>query len=186
MAALIALYSPAMQSGKTEVARTLQLTRGYKLVKFADPFKAFVRDLLVQGGATPEMAERMIEEGALKEKVIPSLGVSVRRMLQTLGSEWGRKSVHPDLWLSLARVKIERCLQAGVSVVVDDMRFPNEYEAILKLGGHPVKVVRTGTQPYTGHASEGLLESYPMTILQNNASLGELRACAERLPELLT
>lgn len=182
---LIALYSPVMQSGKSEITKVLQLARGYKLVKFADPFKAFIKDLLVQGGASPELAERMVEDGNLKERVIPSLGVNVRRMLQTAGSEWGRQTIHPDLWVNLARLKIERCLAAGVPVVVDDMRFPNEYEMILQLGGHPVKVVRTGTRPYQGHASEGLLEGYPMTVLENNSSLGELRACAEQLPELL-
>lgn len=185
-APLIALYSPVMQSGKSEVARTLQLTRGYKLVKFADPFRSFIRTLLVEGGATPEMAERMVEEGPLKEQPIPALGVNVRRMLQTAGSDWGRQMIHPDLWVTIAKAKIERCLQAGVPVVVDDLRFPNEYEMILGLGGHPVKVVRSGTRPYQGHASEGLLEAYPMTLLQNNSTLGELRACAEQLPELLT
>lgn len=185
-APLIALYSPVMQSGKSEVAKTLQLTRGYKLVKFADPFRSFIRSILVEGGASPEAAERMVEEGPLKEKPIPALGVNVRRMLQTAGSDWGRQLIHPDLWVTIAEAKIKRCLAAGVPVVVDDLRFPNEYEMVLRLGGYPVKVVRSGTQPYQGHASEGLLEGYPMTVLQNNSSLGELRACAERLPELLT
>lgn len=185
-AQLIALYSPVMQSGKSEVAKALQLSRGFKLVKFADPFRAFIRDILVQGGASPEMAERMVEEGALKERPIPALGVNVRRMLQTAGSDWGRQLIHPDLWVNLARIKIERTLAAGVPVVVDDLRFPNEYEMVLQMGGHPVKVVRTGTRPYQGHASEGLLEGYPMTVLENNSTLPELRACAERLPELLT
>lgn len=182
---LIALYAPTMQSGKSEVAKTLQLTRGFALVKFADPFKAFIKDLLVQGGATEPLAERMVE-GDLKERAIPSLGVSTRRMLQTMGSDWGRSTISPDLWVQVAKRKIEQNLQAGVPVVVDDMRFPNEYEMILQLGGHPVKVVRSGTRPYQGHASEGLLEGYPMTVLQNNSTLGELRACAEQLPELLT
>lgn len=183
---LIALYSPVMQSGKSEIAKTLQLSRGFKLVKFADPFRSFIRDLLVQGGASPEAAERMVEEGALKERVIPGLGVSVRTMLQTAGSDWGRQRISPDLWVKLAEIKVKRTLEAGVPVVIDDLRFPNEYEMVLRLGGHPVKVVRSGTRPYQGHASEGLLEGYPMTVLQNNSSLGELRACAEQLPEILT
>lgn len=182
---LIALYAPRMQSGKSEVAKTLQLTRGFTLVKFADPFKAFIKDLLIQAGATEPLAQQMVE-GTLKERDIPGLGVSTRRMLQTLGSDWGRHLISPNLWVEVAKRKIEQNLAAGIPVVVDDMRFPNEYEMILQLGGSPVKVVRTGTQPYQGHASEGLLEGYPMTILQNNSTLGELRACAERLPELLT
>lgn len=182
---LIALYATRMQSGKSQVAKTLQLTRGFALVKFADPFKVFIKDLLIQGGATEPLAERMVE-GDLKERDIPGLGVSTRRMLQTLGSDWGRQLISPALWVEIAKRKIEQNLAAGTPVVVDDMRFPNEYEMILQLGGHPVKVVRTGTQPYQGHASEGLLEGYPMTVLHNSGTLSELRACAETLPEVLT
>jgi len=69
--------------------------------------------------------------------------------------------------------------------IVDDLRFPNEYERIIQLGGYPVKVDRPGTAPYTAHPSEGLLEHYPMPLINNNSTIAELRACAERLPELL-
>lgn len=183
---LIALYSPVMQSGKSEVANTLQLSRGFKLVKLADPFKAFVRDLLVAGGAPPPAAERMIENGDLKEQPIPALGgVSVRRMMQTLGSDWGRNTIHPDLWVSIAERKIKECFDCGVSVVIDDLRFPNEYEAVIRCGGTPIRVTRPGTKPYTGHPSEGLLDSYPMMELVNSGTLDELRACASQLPELV-
>ena len=133
---LIALYSSSMQSGKSTVAETLQLSRGYKLVKFADPFKTFIKDLLIAGGAPPPAAERMVEDGTLKEKPIPGLGgVTVRRMLQTLGSEWGRDQIDSDLWVKLLARKVQECFDCGVSVVVDDLRFPNEYEGILKMGG---------------------------------------------------
>lgn len=183
---LIGLYSRSMQSGKSEVAATLQLHRGYRLVKFADPFKAFVRDLLVAGGASPAAASRMIEEGKLKEHPIPGLGgATVRKILQTLGSDWGRETIHPDIWVKLAHRKVEECLDAGVSVVMDDLRFPNEYEMLIQLGGTPVRVTRPGTQPHSAHQSEGLLESYPMLELQNNGTLPQLRACAEGLPELI-
>lgn len=183
---LIALYSPVMQSGKSEVANTLQLSRGFRLVKFADPFKAFVRDLLVSGGASPSAAERMVEDGGLKEKPIATLGgVTVRRMLQTLGSDWGRNLIHPDLWLSVARRRVEEAWACGQSVVIDDLRFPNEYEAVIQLGGTPVRVIRPGRAAYAGHASEGQLDSYPMLELTNNGTLAQLRACAETLPELI-
>jgi len=180
---LIALYAPVMQSGKTEIARTLQLTRGYALVKFADPFKASVVEYLVRGGATQELAEQLVEDGNLKERVIPGLGVSVRQILQTFGS--AGRAVHPDFWVRQAVSQIERHFQVGTPVVVDDMRFPNEYEALIDLGGYPVRVNRPGSLPYTAHPSEGLLEQYPMFRLDNAGSLGQLRNTAEHLPELL-
>lgn len=179
---LIALYAPMMKSGKTEIAKVLQLQHGFKTVKFADPFKEMIEGLLRKGGATPALVERMID-GDLKEQPIPNLGVSVRVMTQQLGS-WGR-AVHPDFWVNLATPTIHDYLQAGFNVVVDDLRFPNEYEAILRMGGHPVRVSRPGNQAYTSHPSEGLLEGYPMTTVENNGSLEQLWACASQLPGLL-
>lgn len=179
---LIALYSPVMQSGKTQVGRVLTAFHDFQCVKFADPFKAQIRDLLRQGGAQDGLIERMME-GDLKEVPIPTLGVSVRQMTQQLGS-WGR-SIHPDFWVNLATPRIQQFLDNGVSVVVDDLRFPNEYEAMIRMGGYPVRVYRQGTQPYSEHPSEGLLEGYPMPTLENNGTLAQLRACAEELPRLL-
>lgn len=182
---LIALYAPVMQSGKTQIANVLQLSHDFRLVKFADPFKQFIKELLMQGGATEPMAQRMVE-GDLKEEPIAALGGrTVREMLQTMGSDWGRNTIHPDLWMSVAMRKVDANLQAGLSVVIDDLRFPNEYEAVAARGGHFVRVLRAGAPSYRGHASEGLLDSYPMNIFHNNADLAQLRLDAERLPGLL-
>jgi hypothetical protein len=181
---LIALYASSPQSGKSTVAQVLVQERGFRLVKLASPVKDFIKGLLIQGGATEPIAERMVE-GDLKEQVIPGLGVSTRRLLQTLGTDWGRNVIHPDIWVTIAAARIKENLAAGYSVVVDDMRFPNEYQMVLNAGGTCVKVDRSGTEAYAAHASEGLLDDYPMTVLQNNSTVGELRACARELPELL-
>ncbi len=85
----------------------------------------------------------------------------------------------------LTKLKCEQHLAAGMPVVIDDMRFPNEYEMVLQLGGCPVRVYREGTQPYSAHPSEGLLESYPMPTITNNGTVEQLWACARNLPELL-
>lgn len=182
-APLIALYSPVMQSGKSEVAKALVAHRGYHLVKFADPMKEILAGLYRKEGASEGLTYRMLE-GDLKEKAIPQVGRSARHMLQTLG-DWGR-GLHPDFWVNQAMRKVEDLNASGFPVVIDDLRYPNEYEAVILRGGYPVQVVRPGTKPYTAHRSEGLLDSYPMTVLENIGTLDELRACACRLPELLT
>lgn len=179
---LIALYAPAMQSGKTEIAKVLQLQHGFKVVKFADPFKHQVEMLLQDAGANEALIERLME-GDLKERPIPQVGVSVRQMTQQLGS-WGR-SIHRDFWVNLATPKVARYLNEGRSVVIDDLRFPNEYEAVIRMGGSPVRVFRPGAMAYNTHPSEGLLEGYPMTTVENSGRLDELWACASRLPDLL-
>jgi hypothetical protein len=42
----------------------------------------------------------------------------------TLGTEWGRDAVHPDLWVRLWAASGPRTSR----VVVEDVRFPNEVE----------------------------------------------------------
>lgn len=69
--------------------------------------------------------------------------------MQTLGTEWGRDLIHPSLW---TRAWMAR---AGSGLVVtDDCRFENEAEAVRRLGGHIIRVVRPGTDNWTTHVSE--------------------------------
>jgi len=181
---LISLYSPSMQSGKSVVANTLVADCDYHLVKFADPLKSMVREFLSMTGAPKPLIEEMLE-GSMKEKPIPGLGVSTRHLMQTLGTEWGRDQVHRDLWVNLTRHTIEQHGVLGHNVVIDDMRFPNELEMVTELGGHVVRVDRTGTSRYAGHTSEGLLDSYPMTTINNAGSKEELQAFSRTLPQIL-
>lgn len=181
---LISLYAPVMQSGKTEVAKVLCEQCGFKLVKFADPVKAMIREFLRLAGATEALIERMLE-GDLKEQAIPGLGRSTRHLLQTLGTDWGRNQVSQNVWAALTTKRIQDYLAVGQSVVVDDMRFPNELEAILGLGGVPVRVYRPGAPAYKEHPSEGLLDNCLMPTLLNDRTLGELRYKAQLLPQLL-
>lgn len=181
---LIALYSPVMQSGKSTIADVLVAERGYERVKFAGPMKAMIKAFLVAGGAPEDLAEEMLE-GNLKDRIIPGLGVSTRRLLQTIGTEWGQRIISPSLWVNMAMAAAARAGRQGKSVVIDDLRFPQEYEAVLMAGGYPVRVYREGTEPYAEHPSEGLLEGYPFYLVENNAGLSEIKACALQLPELL-
>lgn len=51
---------------------------------------------------------------------------SPRRVLQLLGSEWGRDLIHPDIWTMAARPRFEKVLQLGRRIVVNDARFDND------------------------------------------------------------
>lgn len=145
---LIGLYSSAPQSGKTTVATALE-HQGFTRVPFADPLKAMVVQFLQSLGYRHHEAQRLvyIDKGAK----IPQLGVTVRHLLQTLGTEWGRNCVAPDVWLKCwaASAKQHWC------VVVDDVRFPNEAHLIKSMGGQVWRIERPGLIDTTGHASEG-------------------------------
>ena len=180
---IIALYSSAPQAGKSEVAKALEST-GFKVLKFASPLKDMVRSLLRSTG----MGEVEIEyrlEGAHKDRPIPDLGGrSARYLMQTLGTEWGRGLVDDDLWVGLMLMRARLVTQAGFpGVVVDDMRFPNEYEVMKgSLGAKMVWVKRPGVVAKTDHKSEGLLDdkSFDIEIL-NQGQLSTLQQAAYAL-----
>jgi hypothetical protein len=179
---LIALTSPAMGSGKSVVAAHLVERHDFRLVKFAGPLKAMTRALLGEAGIRPSEIERMVE-GDLKETEIPGLGVTPRRLMQTIGTEWARRTLRDDeeFWVDMARVAVRHWLSLGVSVVIDDMRYVNEMEMVREFGGHCVRIVRPGVDVTVAHSSEGELDQFQMLRIQNNGTLGDLRRKADTL-----
>lgn len=155
---LICLYSSAPQSGKSTVAQVLT-DKGYRSLKFAAALKDMLRSLLRSVGYG-ELAIEEALEGVAKEVPVWSLGGKTpRELMQTLGTDWGRKLVSPDLWIDIMSMRVSSVLTQGLRVVVDDMRFPNEYEAMRALGATMVRVMRPNLPaPKTTHPSEGLLD----------------------------
>ena len=169
MSTLIGLYSPAPQSGKTTVAHVLQ-EYGYGRVPFAAPLKRMACEFLENLGYSAGEAARLVFND--KHEMIGELGVTVRHLLQTLGTEWARNCIHPEVWI--------RCWEAQASryerCVVDDLRFVNEYQAVRRRGGQVWLVTRPGVERSTDHASEGALDDAEFdAVIQNDGSLGDLR-----------
>ncbi|RUT86784.1 MULTISPECIES: hypothetical protein [unclassified Mesorhizobium] len=174
---IIGLYSPAPQSGKSEVAREL-VRYGFVRKGFADALKAMIRPLLATFGYAEGVIERMLY-GDKKEAVIPETGHSTRSLMQTLGTEWGRQVVHRDLW-----VRAVLNDRRPDMLVIDDVRFPSEYDAIRDEGGQVWKVLRPGQQPTNGHPSEGLLDDREFDeVIVND---GSLSALGEKVRNALT
>jgi hypothetical protein len=106
-------------------------------------------------------------DGALKETPADLLcGQTPRWAMQSLGTEWGRNLIGPDLWIRAWQAAVDR-VQAGQPVVADDVRFPNEVEAIRKRGGLVIRVVRPGVGVRVEHESESL-ECFPDMTLSND------------------
>ena len=53
--------------------------------------------------------------------------------MQTLGTEWGRECIGPEVWVDVWKSNVQKWLDGGLNVVVDDMRFPNEWDAVKAL-----------------------------------------------------
>lgn len=186
MPRLIGLYSPAPQSGKSSVAAYLT-SYGYRTVSFASPLKAMVRSFLAHAGYTHDQMDDLFGP-AKKEQILPELGVSPRHLLCTLGTEWGRECISPDVWLKCWQRNVKYYLDNDLPVVCDDVRFPNEAELIRKLGGELWMVTRPGVRRRGNHASEGSLDGYAYfdRRLSNAGSLMELYQAVRRVIDATT
>ena len=154
---LIALAAHAPGSGKTSIALILE-EEGFVRLPLAEPVKQMAAALLQGLGMEPEQVHNhlYVDRAAL----IPVLDVSGRHLLQTLGTEWGRQQIHPKIWIKHWQRRAEICRAGGQRIVVDDVRFPDEADAIRQLGGQVWLVERPGINYRGGHASEGGLSTY--------------------------
>lgn len=181
---LIGLYSPAPQSGKSTIALALG-EYGFNRVRFAGALKAMLYSLLFSAGENHETIDRMIE-GDLKE--VPSAllaGKTPRWAMQTLGAEWGRSCLGDTLWVGAAMGEVRHLRERGLGVVVDDMRYPNEAEAIRQAGGVLVRVERPSATVTSAHSSEGALDGLRFDLVLRN-TYGSAEGFVEgELPKLL-
>jgi hypothetical protein len=172
---LIGLYSPAPGCGKTTLAEILVNEYGYIRMPLATPLKAMTSTLLQQLDIPRERASRLINVD--KSDPIPEISdrTTARHLLQTLGTEWGRSCVAPDIWLRCWEAQYRRVIAFGEPsdiptlaanapiprVVVDDCRFPNEADLLRNYSGEIWHLTRRGIDAASTHASEGGLSTYP-------------------------
>jgi len=125
-------------------------------------------------GHDEETIFRMIE-GDLKNLDSVGPNISPRHLMQTLGTEWGRDCIHPNIWIDIAMSQARNVCARGSNCVIDDLRFENEYDAIAKANGELWKVVRPGTESANGHQSEGRLEHLQFdVVIVNDGTIEDL------------
>ena len=135
-------------SGKDTIADYLQNIYGFKRDSFAATLKDAVAAVF---GWDRELLEgRTTERRAWREQVDPwwadRLGMpdlTPRLVLQKWGTEVARKSWHDDTWIASLENKLNR---AHNDIVITDVRFPNEIQAVRNAGGIVIRVVR-GDEP---------------------------------------
>ena len=164
-------FTGAAGSGKDTAADFYVAFNGGYRYAFADP----MRRMLAQIGIDLNHPHWV----AKKEEVIPLFGVSPRRMMQTLGTEWGRNCVDENFWVILANLEL---LDKGPGMVVSDVRFENEVAWVRRMGGLVVHVLRAEVPAVEGHVSEsGVKVEDGDFVLVNNGSLEDLHDAVRKL-----
>lgn len=172
---IIALYAPAPGMGKSTVAHHLFMEHGFIRRSFADPIKSMLTDFLMCNHVCPDRAYEYLY-GREKEMVIPEIGLSGRRLMQSLGVEWGRHHVGFDVWVKTLMAEIA-ATPSHRRIVIDDMRFRNEYTALNAVGAEFWVIERDGVELNHDHASDGLLDGALFTRrIDNSGDIAALKA----------
>ncbi len=136
------------------------LAPDFTRIAFADPMRNMLRCIGVP--------DEYMTDRTLKEQSVPHLGISYRRLAQTLGTEWGR-SLDENLWIKVASHKIMRC---HGHVVVSDVRFDNEAQLIRSMGGKVLLIMRHDVEDVAVHDSEkGISLNLVNGVLCNNGTI---------------
>jgi len=95
--------------------------------------------------------------------------MSVRDLLQKLGTEAMRNGLHQNTWVNALFADFKE----DMHWIITDMRFPNEYKAIKDKGGITIRVNRPGhgtsmTDLASAHPSETALDGFEFDYTINN------------------
>lgn len=135
-------FAGGATAGKSTLSEIYKDIQGGYIYAFASPIKS-----MLKAGFGVDFSEQYWQDH--KEKIIPALGKSPRELLQTLGTEWGRRLVGEQTWLILATGVL---LSRGTGMIVPDVRFENEATWIRERGGIIIHVQRNIER--LGHESE--------------------------------
>jgi dephospho-CoA kinase len=184
-------YTGKQRAGKDTAAEFLIKTYGGTIYKFADPLY--------------EMMHSIYEIAGLPH----GSNTKDRTLLQFLGTDWGRKTIDPDIWINIMDKRLIN--QSSIydtmkeysifndynedNIFVTDARFPNEIELLKQHGFKICRIDATeenrisrGATNLT-HASETALDNYTDYdyIIDNNEKIEKFYGKMEIIyNELLT
>lgn len=174
------------RAGKDSVASALVQHLGFIQVSFADKLKSALKRLdPIIGYVEDEHGLLYLSAAwdyslsdAQNWEMLKSYG-EVRRLLQYMGTEVGRRLFGENFWVDQAFASIP----ANASgVVFSDCRFPQEAQAVVDRGGMVWRIERPGYGPVNNHASETSLDDWPFdNVLHNDGNLLDLQETAMSL-----
>jgi len=158
------------RSGKDTVAGLLGRA-GYERRAFADPLReaALALDPLIPTLSRPQRLSLIVARYGWEHAKTEF--PEVRRTLQVLGTDVGRRIFGDNVWVALAFADLDETAR----VVFADVRFPNEARAIRARGGEVWRVERSGFGPINRHPSETALDDWRWDrVIRNDGTVDDL------------
>lgn len=170
-------------SGKDTAAEIIQhLTNPMKLDMFPYEVKKFAGKLKTIASILTGIPVEKFEDQEFKKQYLgedwnyqidkfnPIQKMTVRELLQKLGTDALRDGLHTNVWVNALLADYNE----NSNWLVTDTRFPNEAKAIKDLGGVVLRIERSTCQLGT-HPSETALDDYTFDyVIHNNGSKEDL------------
>lgn len=178
---IVAFYSPNAGMGKTTAAEAVrsylfgQVPCEYAFrTSFANPIKRALSSIFDDCRFA---REGFVTDAGALDKDAPYIAEceypSPRSMMIAIGQ--AMKELDADFWVKLEAETMDGVLKQGMHVIIDDLRFPREYEMLRE---HGAKIIRICNPDVTAAPSEteGLLEGYEFDAeIINDGSLEEFK-----------
>lgn len=162
------------RSGKDTAAGIIAKLCGVTELAFADPLKEAAMCMF---GITRDMAYGINYN---REQIVEPWGISVREMLQKLGTECARHVFRDDFWMVRADIELERNEMYGGGFIVTDIRFDNEADWVSSKGGRIIKMHRSQGGIAEDHSSEhGVSHCLIDHFIPNEGTIGDLEILLE-------
>lgn len=179
MASVIIGLTGPKRGGKNTVAEMLMaFDPDFVAGAFADKLRAMALavDPYVETMLSPNFGRlsRVIELlGWDNAKAFPD----VRRLLQRMGTEMGRREIDNDFWVNAFNTFVTKELGADQSLVITDVRFTNEIDYVHQIGGTVWRINRPEAEDGDPHPSEReWRDAVPDLTIENTRTLVDLRA----------
>ena len=155
------------RSGKDTVANLLVLNYSFKRLAFADAIKDAVL-----------LLNPILDNGRRVSDVVNDYGwevakanIEVRRLLQVMGTEVGRKLIDEYIWID----KVFNQIEPDKRFVITDVRFPVEANMIQSIEGKVWRVNRHNHSAVNTHISERAMDNFMFDhVVYNDGTLDEL------------
>jgi hypothetical protein len=145
------------QSGKSTLGELIVHHNGAHHANFADLMRDFlyaINPLVTPKSRIQDLVDHLGWERA-------KVGYpEVRQLMQRLGTDAGRKLFGETFWVDQFFANVGKT----DLLVISDVRFPNEAQAIKDRGGIIVRIVRDGYEPVSAHVSETSYNDQDFTI----------------------
>lgn len=173
---LIGIHGLA-RSGKDTVADLLCNGHGFTRYAFAAPIKDGLVAML--------RLTRAELDGPAKDQPLERLGgITPRRLMTSLGTDWGRRMIDDELWIRMAEYWLRLQAQFSARVVILDVRYANEAAMIRRRGGeiwHVVRRDRPVLEARDAHETEhGIARAPGDSVIANDEGLEQLARAVDR------